>query len=87
VEVVELALDIFTEDFITKSDSSEIVSKIDRNTTDPHYYNLVKNATQSMEQQEHKKVFVNVKDLNNVLIGVADNGTGISPRILIVYSI
>jgi signal transduction histidine kinase len=33
-----------------------------------------------MEQQEHKKVFVNVKDLNNVLIGVADNGTGISPR-------
>ena len=82
VEVVELALDIFTEDFITfKSESLEIVSKIDRTQLIRIITNLVKNAIQSIpEQKNDKKVFVNVKeDLNNVLISVADNGTGISP--------
>jgi two-component system nitrogen regulation sensor histidine kinase NtrY len=83
VEVVELALDIFNEEFITfKSDSSEIISKIDRTQLIRIITNLVKNAIQSIpEQKEDKKVLVNVtKELNNVLITVADNGTGISPE-------
>jgi hypothetical protein len=42
VVVVELALDIFTEDFIFKSDSSEIVSKIDRTQLIRIITNLVK---------------------------------------------
>ncbi|MFQ3174650.1 MAG: two-component system nitrogen regulation sensor histidine kinase NtrY [Flavobacterium sp.] len=83
VEVVELALDIFNEEFITfESDSSDIISKIDRTQLIRIITNLVKNAIQSIpEQKEDKKVFVNVKkELNNVLITVADNGTGISPE-------
>jgi two-component system nitrogen regulation sensor histidine kinase NtrY len=83
VEVVELALDIFNEEFIIfESNSSEIISKIDRTQLIRIITNLVKNAIQSIpEQQEDKKVFINVKkEVNNVLISVTDNGTGISPE-------
>ena len=80
VEVVELALDIFNEDYIVlKSDSPEIISKIDRTQLIRILTNLVKNAIQSIpENQEKKSILVNVKkELNTVLILVTDNGIGI----------
>jgi signal transduction histidine kinase len=56
VEVVELSLDIFNEEHIVfESDSPEIISKVDR--TQRIITNLVKNAIQSIpEQQENKRV-------------------------------
>jgi two-component system nitrogen regulation sensor histidine kinase NtrY len=83
VEVVELALDIFNEEHVVfESESPEIISKIDRTQLIRIITNLVKNAIQSIpEQQENKIVFVTVKkDLNNVLIIVEDNGIGIKPE-------
>ncbi|MFB0910225.1 MAG: ATP-binding protein, partial [Flavobacterium sp.] len=83
VEVVELALDIFNEEQVVfESESPEIISKIDRTQLIRIITNLVKNAIQSIpEQQERKTVFVTVKkDDNNVLITVKDNGIGIKPE-------
>lgn len=80
VEVVELALDIFNEEHIIfQSDSPEIISKIDRTQLIRIITNLVKNAIQSIpEEQENKTVKVTVKkESNNVLILVEDNGIGI----------
>jgi nitrogen fixation/metabolism regulation signal transduction histidine kinase len=83
VEVVELAMDIFNEEYIEfQSDSPEIISKIDRTQLIRIITNLAKNAIQSIpEQQENKSIVVSVKkELNNVLITVADNGIGIQPK-------
>ncbi|WP_369800903.1 PAS domain-containing sensor histidine kinase [Flavobacterium sp. 11] len=83
VEVVELAMDIFNEEYIQfQSDSPEIISKIDRTQLIRIITNLAKNAIQSIpEQQENKSIVVSVKkELNNVLITVADNGIGIQPK-------
>jgi signal transduction histidine kinase len=73
VEVV--AIDIFNEEKVVfESESPEIISKIDRQLI-RIITNLVKNAIQSIpKQQEKKTVFVTVKDGNNVLIIVEDNG-------------
>jgi two-component system nitrogen regulation sensor histidine kinase NtrY len=83
VEVVELTLDIFNEENIVfESESPQIISKIDRTQLIRIITNLVKNAIQSIpEQQENKTVFVTVKkEINNVLITVKDNGIGIKPE-------
>lgn len=83
VEVVELAMDIFNEEYIEfHSDSPEIISKIDRTQLIRIITNLAKNAIQSIpEQQVEKSIIVSVKkELNNVLITVADNGIGIQPK-------
>jgi two-component system nitrogen regulation sensor histidine kinase NtrY len=83
VEVVELAMDIFNEEYIEfQSDSPEIISKIDRTQLIRIITNLAKNAIQSIpEQQENKSIIVSIKkELNNVLITVADNGIGIQPK-------
>jgi two-component system, NtrC family, nitrogen regulation sensor histidine kinase NtrY len=80
VDVVELALDIFNEDFITfESEKEEIISKLDRTQLIRIITNLVKNAIQSIpEEQSEKMVLVAVKEENKeVLIVVKDNGTGI----------
>lgn len=80
VDVVELALDIFNEDFIVfESDREEIIAQLDRTQLIRIITNLVKNAIQSIpEEQEVKKVAVTVKKENNsVLISVEDNGSGI----------
>ena len=80
VDVVELALDIFNEDFIVfESDKEEIISKLDRTQLIRIITNLVKNAIQSIpEEQPEKMVLVAVKEENKeVLIIVKDNGTGI----------
>jgi signal transduction histidine kinase len=83
VEVVELAMDIFNEEYIVfESDSPEIISKVDRTQLIRIITNLVKNAIQSIpENQENKSIIVTVKkDLDNVLITVTDNGIGIQPK-------
>ena len=80
VEVVELAMDIFNEDYVEcKSELPEIISIIDRTQLIRIITNLAKNAIQSIpERQENKSVIVRIKkENNNVLITVTDNGIGI----------
>jgi len=80
VEVVELALDIFNENHVVfESDAAEIISIVDRTQLIRIITNLVKNAIQSIpEEQENKIISVSVKkEGNNVLIIVEDNGIGI----------
>jgi nitrogen fixation/metabolism regulation signal transduction histidine kinase len=80
VNVVELTLDIFNEDYIVfESEEKEIISKMDRAQLIRVITNLVKNAIQSLpENQAVKTILVSVKkEENNVLILVKDNGIGI----------
>lgn len=83
VDVVELTLDIFNEDYIVfECSENEIISKIDRTQLIRIITNLVKNATQSIpEDQETKMVLVTIKKTTNeVVITIKDNGTGIAPQ-------
>jgi len=80
VNVVELTLDIFNEDYIVfESEEKEIISKMDRAQLIRVITNLVKNAIQSIpENQVEKTILVSVKkEENNVFILVKDNGIGI----------
>jgi two-component system nitrogen regulation sensor histidine kinase NtrY len=80
VEVVDLALDIFTEDYLTfKCDKKEIIAKLDRTQLIRIITNLVKNAIQAISENENPKVDIELMDDNkNVLITVSDNGHGIT---------
>jgi two-component system, NtrC family, nitrogen regulation sensor histidine kinase NtrY len=83
VNVVELTMDIFNEDYVHfKAEEPEIISKIDRTQLIRIITNLVKNAIQAIpENQENKAVCVNIKkSSNNVVINVADNGIGIDTK-------
>lgn len=83
VEVVEFSLDIFNQDYIQfESEETEIISVMDRTQLVRIITNLVKNATQSIpENQEIKSVKVSIKRiLNQVAITVEDNGIGIEPN-------
>jgi len=80
VNIVELALEIFNEDYLVfKSEEAEIITKMDRTQLIRIITNLVKNAIQSIpENQENKTIVVTVtrkKDI--VMIIVKDNGVGI----------
>ncbi|WP_304196730.1 PAS domain-containing sensor histidine kinase [Flavobacterium alvei] len=80
VDVVELTMDIFNEEYIHfKAEQEEIISKIDRTQLVRIITNLVKNALQAIpENQENKAVCVNIKKASsNVIITIADNGIGI----------
>lgn len=89
VNIVDLALDIFNEDYIKFiSEENEIITKIDRTQLIRIITNLVKNAIQAIpDEQEEKAIIVTVKrDRHNVLIMVKDNGTGIeSPNIARIF--
>ena len=80
VDVVKHALDIFTEDYISFfPKKEEIVAELDKTQLIRVVTNLVKNATQALEDVEHKKIEVSVSEENeNVVILVSDNGKGIS---------
>ncbi|WP_245891659.1 ATP-binding protein [Flavobacterium faecale] len=83
VDVVELTLDIFNEDHIVfNAESPEIISKIDRTQLIRIITNLVKNAIQSIpNEQENKTVTVGIRRENDqVLITVQDCGIGIKPE-------
>ena len=80
VEVVELALDIFNEDYLVfEKESDEIIAEIDRTQLIRIITNLVKNAIQSIpDQQENKSILVRVEQIEKmVVITVKDNGMGI----------
>src|SRR5690606_36638994 len=83
VSVVDLALDIFNEDFIQfESTDEKLIANMDRTQLILVITNLVKNAIQAIpEDQAEKKVsvFVRPKD-DKVLISVSDNGTGVEPQ-------
>lgn len=81
VEVIELTLDIFHEDYIHfECSEQEIISKIDRTQLIRIITNLVKNATQAIpDDQETKMILVTVrKTKDQVIITIKDNGTGIN---------
>jgi two-component system nitrogen regulation sensor histidine kinase NtrY len=83
VEVIELTLDIFNEDYIVlKSPENEIITKIDRTQIIRVITNLVKNATQAIpEDQQNKMILVTINRIKDtVVISIADNGTGIDPE-------
>jgi len=83
VEVVELTLDIFHEDFIVfECSEKEIISKIDRTQLIRIITNLIKNAIQAIpENQETKMILVTVEKIDQqVVITVKDNGSGINPE-------
>lgn len=80
VDVVQLTLDIFNEDYIEfRSEEKEIITIMDRTQLIRVVTNLVKNAIQAIpENQVEKSVIVSVKkEENQVMISVQDNGTGI----------
>ena len=79
VKTVKLALDIFNEDYIRFiSDEKEIIANLDRTQLVRIVTNLVKNAIQSISDQEQGKIVVSVfSEKDKVKISVADNGIGI----------
>ena len=80
VNIVKLALDIFNEDYIVfTSEKEEIIAKFDRTQLIRVVTNLVKNAIQAIPEKQEPKIDINVStDNGNVVITVADNGSGVS---------
>lgn len=81
VDVVDMALDIFNEDYIEFYPSSkEIITKIDRTQLIRIITNLVKNAIQAIpDEKDAKKIIVSIKkEGTNAIIKVQDNGKGIA---------
>lgn len=84
VKVVQLALEIFNEDFIRfESHEKEIIATFDRSQIIRIITNLVKNAIQAIPNYEaFPKILVKVEQVeNDVLITISDNGTGIPEEI------
>ncbi|WCM43433.1 ATP-binding protein [Flavobacterium sp. CBA20B-1] len=81
VKVVQLALDIFNEDFIKfQSTEDEIIAVFDQSQIIRIINNLVKNAIQAIPSYEpFPRILVKVARKNDaVLISISDNGTGIA---------
>lgn len=80
VNVVKLALDIFSEDYIFfTAEEEEIIANFDRTQLIRVVTNLVKNAIQAIPEDRDPKIMVSVlRELNYVNIVVKDNGKGIS---------
>jgi len=80
VEVIELALDIFTENYITfKAEAKEIIAIFDRTQLIRVVTNLVKNAIQAIPEGMTPKIDVSVYSENgNVILTVSDNGIGVT---------
>ena len=80
VNIVRLALEIFNEDYIVFSaEKEEIIAKLDRTQLIRVVTNLVKNAIQAMPENEIPRIDIKVSTLeNDVVITVADNGSGVS---------
>ncbi|MBJ6367534.1 sensor histidine kinase [Snuella sedimenti] len=80
VEIVKLALDIFNEDYIVfNAASDDIIAKFDRTQLIRVVTNLVKNSIQSMPDNIIPRIVITVEaNQKDVMITVADNGTGVS---------
>lgn len=84
VKVVQLALDLFNEDYITfQSSKTEIITKFDRSQIIRVINNLVKNAIQAIPPYEpFPRIYVKIYEKDAfVYIEVKDNGTGIPKEI------
>ncbi len=79
-KTVKLALDIFNENYIQfSSEKEEILAKFDRTQLIRVITNLVKNATQALNNVPNPKILVEVEDETEwVKVSVQDNGAGIS---------
>ena len=81
VQVCKTALEIFNEDYINfKTSENEIYTSFDRTQLTRIVTNLVKNAIQSIpENQETKSVVVEIlKEDTNFVLKISDNGIGIT---------
>jgi len=80
VEVIDLALDIFTEKYITFNSEEEIIiANFDRTQLIRVVTNLVKNAIQAIPEGREPMIFVDLKVENDdVVIKITDNGSGIT---------
>ena len=83
VKVVEHALDIFTDVFISFSSAKETLeADFDRDQLNRIVTNLVKNAIQSIPENKMPKIEVNLFEENSrIHIKVKDNGSGIEESI------
>ncbi len=83
VEVVKHATEIFTESFISfSSDTEALTMNLDKLQITRIVTNLIKNATQAVEETENP--FIKVKMIEqqfNVIIEVVDNGKGIADEV------
>jgi len=79
-KTVKLALDIFNENYIEfTSEKEEILAKFDRTQLIRVITNLVKNATQALQDVKAPKILVEVEEEEEwVKVAVQDNGAGIS---------
>ncbi|QYJ69476.1 GHKL domain-containing protein [Flavobacterium litorale] len=81
VKIVQLALEIFNENYIVfNAEEPEIITRMDRTQLIRIITNLVKNATQAMpENHPNPLIEVSVyRKENSAIIAVTDNGKGIS---------
>lgn len=81
INVVRLALEIFNENYIRfETNENEIFTNMDRTQLIRVITNLVKNATQSIQDNTiNPNIIVTVyKEKSNAIITVKDNGIGIS---------
>ncbi|MFQ3238733.1 MAG: two-component system nitrogen regulation sensor histidine kinase NtrY [Olleya marilimosa] len=80
VKIVDLALDIFNEDYIEfEPEKDEIIAKFDRTQLIRVITNLVKNAIQAIPDDKIPQIIVKVTDNNGrVDLTISDNGIGIS---------
>ncbi len=78
-KIVKLALDIFNENYIEfHTEKEEILAKFDRTQLIRVVTNLVKNATQALNEEAAPKILVEVKEeVGMVMIQVSDNGVGV----------
>lgn len=79
IKITKLALDIFNEEYIIfNSEEKEIIVKLDRVQLIRVVTNLVKNAIQSVNENDAPRIELNVYSNNETaVIEVIDNGVGI----------
>ncbi len=83
VSVIELALEIFNEEFISfEPEDAEIITIMDRTQLIRIITNLVKNAIQAIpDEQTDKQISIKVKKNDHLaIIQVVDNGNGIEAQ-------
>ena len=80
VEIVNLSLDIFNEDYIEfSSNKDKIIAKFDRTQLIRVVTNLIKNGIQAIPEGKTPEIVVKVQEeKEQVEIIVSDNGIGIS---------
>lgn len=83
IGVVKMALDIFSESYIQyKPAVYELDGNLDKTQLIRIVTNLIKNATQALEEESKPKIEVRVSEENNaIIIEVEDNGKGIDKEV------